>query len=50
MNKYLKISLFGFLVWLIPFAVSVAIFSIHETQRPLFESFMPLVITENKNG
>ena len=45
MKKYLKISLFGFLVWLIPFVVSVAIFSIRETQRPLFESIMPLVIT-----
>ena len=45
MKKYLKISLFGFIVWLIPFIVSVAIFSIHETQRPLFESIMPIVIT-----
>jgi hypothetical protein len=45
MTKYLKISLFGFLVWLIPFVVSVAIFSIHEMQRPLFESIMPVTIT-----
>jgi hypothetical protein len=35
--------LFGFFVWLIPFVVSVAIYPIHETARPLFESIMPVV-------
>ena len=45
MNKYLKIGLFGFLVWMIPFLVSFLIFSIHESNRPLFESIMPLVLT-----
>ncbi len=45
MKKYLTISFYGFLIWLIVFVVSVAIFSIHETERPLFESIMPVVIT-----
>lgn len=45
MNKYLKIGLFGFLVWMMPFLVSFLIFSIHESNRPLFESTMPLVLT-----
>jgi len=45
MKKYLKIVLFGFLIWLIVFLISIALFSIHETQRPLFESIMPVVIT-----
>ena len=44
MNKYLKIGLFGFLLWLIPFAVSFLIFPLRMSQRPLFESIMPVVI------
>lgn len=45
MNKNLKIILFGFLVWLIPFAVSFVVFPLKFTMRPLFESIMPLVLT-----
>ncbi len=46
MNKYLKICLFGFLVWLIPFLVSFLIFPWRESDayRPLFESIMPVVV------
>ncbi len=44
MNKYLKAVLFGFSLWMIPFAVSVLIFPLRATQRPLFESIMPVVI------
>jgi hypothetical protein len=44
MNRYLKIGLFGFLLWLIPFAVSFLIFPLRMSQRPLFESIMPVVI------
>lgn len=40
-----RVVLYGFLIWLIPFAVSVLIFPIHETNRPLFESIMPVVGT-----
>lgn len=44
MNKYLKTGLFGFMIWMIPFAVSVLIFPLRVSQRPLFESIMPVVI------
>jgi hypothetical protein len=44
MNKYLKTGLFGFLLWLIPFTVSVLIFPLRISQRQLFESIMPVVI------
>lgn len=44
MNKYLKTALFGFIIWLIPFAVSVLIFPLRVSQRPFFESIMPVVI------
>jgi hypothetical protein len=44
MNNYLKICLFGFLLWLIPFVVSILIFPLRVSQRPLFESIMPVVI------
>lgn len=45
MRRVWKVIVFGVLTWLIPFAVSILIFSIHETQRPLFESIMPVVVT-----
>lgn len=45
MNKYLKICLFGFLVWLIPLIVSFLIFGLHEDYRPLFESIMTVAVT-----
>jgi hypothetical protein len=44
-NKYSKIILFGLLLWLIPFAVSVMIYPLRIYQRVLFESIMPVVIT-----
>jgi hypothetical protein len=45
MNKYVKIGGFGFLIWLIPFLVSFVIFPLRDTNRPLFESIMPVVLT-----
>lgn len=45
MKKYLKVGLFGFLTWLIPFVVSVLIFPLRTSHRPLFESIMPVVVT-----
>lgn len=45
MNKYLKIILFGFLVWLVPFVVSFFIYPLKTVGNPLFESIMLLVIT-----
>jgi hypothetical protein len=44
MNRYLKVGLFGFFIWLIPFVVSVLIFPLLAMQRPLFESIMSVVI------
>jgi hypothetical protein len=45
MKRYWKMILFGLLTWLIPFVVSIVIFPIRETERPLFESIMPVVVT-----
>lgn len=45
MKKYLKIALFGFLTWLIAFVVSLLISPLRTSQRPLFESIMPVVVT-----
>ena len=44
MNKYVKLVGFGFLIWLIPFMVSFVIFPLRNMNRPLFESFMPVVL------
>ena len=44
MNNNLKVVLFGFLLWLIPFAVSALIFPLRGFDRPLFESIMPVII------
>ena len=45
MKKFVKIILFGFFIWLIVFAVSILIFPFRQTQRALFESIMPVVLT-----
>ncbi len=43
--KNIKLALlYGFLIWLIPFVLSVLIFPIHEQDRPFFESIMPVVL------
>ncbi len=39
-----KALIFGLFVWLLPFAVAVAIYPIRESSRPLFESIMPVAI------
>ncbi len=39
------VVLYGVFIWLITFAVSVIIFPIRQTDRPLFESIMPVVLT-----
>lgn len=45
MTSVKKVIMFGFFVWLIPFAVGFALFPIHELNRVLFESIMPVAIT-----
>ncbi len=43
--KSLKLAIsYGFLIWLLPFIVSVLIFFLHATERTLFESIMAVVL------
>ncbi|HEX7456393.1 MAG TPA: hypothetical protein VF303_02920 [Candidatus Nanoarchaeia archaeon] len=43
--KSLKLAIiYGVLIWAIVFAVSFAVFPIHDSNRPLFESVMPVAI------
>jgi hypothetical protein len=43
--KSLKLAaLYGFILWLIPFAAAIALFAVRNNQRPLFESIMPVVL------
>ncbi len=44
MKSIKKAILYGFLIWLIPFVVAFIIFPIHDSNRPLFESIMPITI------
>jgi len=39
-----KALVLGFLVWLVPFLISVGIFAIRQSNRPLFESIMGVVV------
>lgn len=38
---------FAFLAWFVPFAMSVCVFQLRETHRPLFEMIMSLTLTAN---
>jgi len=44
-TRWGKAILFGFFMWLIPFVVAVAVFALHESSRPLFESIMAVTVT-----
>jgi hypothetical protein len=44
LNRYLKIIIYGFLVWLVPFAVSFMIYPLKIPIYPLFESILSVVI------
>ena len=44
MTSLRRALLYGFLVWLIPFAISVCLFGIRKANRPLFESIMEVVL------
>ncbi|MEL7671227.1 hypothetical protein [Methanobacterium sp.] len=44
MNKNLKIVLFGFLAWLIPFTVSFFIYPLKAPMYSIFESIMSVLI------
>jgi len=45
MKRYLKVGLFGFLTWLVPFVVAFLIYPIRTSYRSLFESIMAVVVT-----
>lgn len=45
MKKSVYLLLSGFLVWLIPFAVSIGVFSYKQAGSPLFETVMAVTIT-----
>ncbi len=45
MKSLKKAVLYGFLIWLIVFAVSFLIFPIHESNRTFFESIMPVILS-----
>ncbi len=47
MKSIKQILFYGFLIWLITFVIAFLIFPIHESNRILFESIMPAVITIN---
>ena len=44
MHSIKRALIYGFLIWLIPFAVAFAIFPIRESNRIMFESIMPVVV------
>lgn len=45
MTSIKKVISYGILVWLIPFAAGFLLFPIHESNRALFESIMPVIVT-----
>jgi hypothetical protein len=45
MKSFKKAILFGILVWLIEFIVGFAAFPLRESNRPLFESIMPVTLS-----
>lgn len=44
MKSFKRAALYGFLLWLIPFAVSCFIFPLKQSGSPLFETIMPIVV------
>ncbi|MEK6756224.1 MAG: hypothetical protein AABZ02_08745 [Bacteroidota bacterium] len=45
MKSVAKALLYGLAVWVIPFVVAIMIFPLRESDRPLFESIMPVAVT-----
>ncbi|MBU2214197.1 hypothetical protein KKC44_06685 [Patescibacteria group bacterium] len=45
MKSFKTALIYGFITWLIPFAVAFWIFPLRESQRALFESIIPVVIS-----
>ena len=45
MKSFKKAFLFGLIVWAVPFLAALIIYPLRESDRILFESIMPIVIT-----
>lgn len=45
MNSIKAALFYGFLVWVIPFVVAFLILSLRTSDRPFFESIMPVAVT-----
>jgi predicted membrane channel-forming protein YqfA (hemolysin III family) len=50
MKNIKSLIVYGFLIWLIPFVASFFIFQLHETDRPLFETLMTVILTTTIMG
>lgn len=50
MTSTRRALVYGLLVWLIPFAVAFAVFPLRESNRPLFESIMPVALVAAVTG
>jgi len=44
MRHFIKAFLYGLAVWAVPFIIAMLIFPLRETERPLFESIMPVAV------
>jgi len=45
MNSIKHALLYGFFIWLIAFVVAFLIWPIHQSNRPFFESIMPVILS-----
>lgn len=45
MKKYLKLSLYGFFIWLTPFALGMLLFPVISTESALFDTIMAVTLT-----
>lgn len=44
MKHFIKGLLFGLIVWAVPFITAMIIYPLHDAERPLFESIMPVAV------
>ena len=44
MTRWRKVLSYGFLIWVIAFVVAFFLYPVRESNRPLFESIMPVVL------
>lgn len=44
-SSWKRIVVYAVIIWIVPFGISMAIFGIHESMRPLFESIMAVSVS-----